>query len=291
MKAIICVGISGSGKTTWAEQFVRHNPSYLNINRDDIRIRLYGQEKMYCGNEDTVTSVRDKIIETALASGKNIIISDTNLNKDRNKKLEDLILQFDSSAIIEYKIFEVALDTCIERDKLRSRQVGENVIRRQFRQFKEFMRTNPVYRKQDETLPKCVLVDIDGTVALMNGRKPYDWHRVGEDSPNVPVVELVKTLSATYKVVFLSGRDSVCRPETEDWLHRHFDKNKIDYHLYMRPEKDNRNDSIVKKELFEQHVDGKWFVQMVFDDRLQVCRLWYSLGLPLVRVGDPDADF
>lgn len=27
------------------------------------------------------------------------------------------------------------------------------------------------------------------------------------------------------------------------------------------------------------------------DDRLRVCRMWHSLGLPVFRVGDPDADF
>lgn len=37
MKAIITVGISGSGKTTWAEQ----QEGFININRDDIRFDYF----------------------------------------------------------------------------------------------------------------------------------------------------------------------------------------------------------------------------------------------------------
>lgn len=32
-------------------------------------------------------------------------------------------------------------------------------------------------------------------------------------------------------------------------------------------------------------------VDGVFDDRARVCRMWYAKGIPLFRVGDPDAEF
>ncbi len=59
----------------------------------------------------------------------------------------------------------------------------------------------------------------------------------------------------------------------------------------MRKGDDTRPDAAVKEELYSQHIKGKYNVVAVFDDRLQVCRLWHKLGLPLFRVGDPDADF
>lgn len=40
-QAILTVGISSSGKTTWAEKFVFENPSWVNINRDDVRFTLF----------------------------------------------------------------------------------------------------------------------------------------------------------------------------------------------------------------------------------------------------------
>lgn len=39
---IITVGISGSGKSTWSTNFIKENPKYLRLNRDDIRKTLVG---------------------------------------------------------------------------------------------------------------------------------------------------------------------------------------------------------------------------------------------------------
>lgn len=43
----------------------------------------------------------------------------------------------------------------------------------------------------------AVIVDIDGTVALMDGRSPYDMTRVFEDKPNEPVIAVVRSLGLT----------------------------------------------------------------------------------------------
>jgi hypothetical protein len=59
----------------------------------------------------------------------------------------------------------------------------------------------------------------------------------------------------------------------------------------MRHNGDYRKDVVVKEEMYNDHIKGKYNVTVVIDDRLQVCRMWHRLGLPLLRVGDPDADF
>jgi len=139
-----------------------------------------------------------------------------------------------------------------------------------------------------ETLPRAVLVDIDGTLALRGDgdgvRRFYDWHRVGEDLPNPPVAELVQLVanSMQYEIILMSGRDEVCRDETQAWL----DKHEIPWHqLHMRGHKDNRPDSIVKRELYEQHVAGRYVAAWVLDDRDSVVALWRrDLGLPCFQV-------
>ena len=45
MKAILTIGVSASGKTTWAEQFVKENEWWVNINRDDIRFTILGERQ------------------------------------------------------------------------------------------------------------------------------------------------------------------------------------------------------------------------------------------------------
>lgn len=137
---------------------------------------------------------------------------------------------------------------------------------------------------------RAVIVDIDGTLALRPEREGvrnwFDWARVGEDDPNPPVVELVQVLYDRYHLILMSGRDAVCRPETERWLA----DNEVPYDaLYMRPEKDNRKDSIVKKELYHEHVDGVYDVAWVVDDRDQVVRMWRDeLGLTVLQCADGD---
>jgi hypothetical protein len=141
-------------------------------------------------------------------------------------------------------------------------------------------------------LPRAVLVDIDGTLALRGDgpdvRRFYDWHRVGEDAPNPPVVELVRLIAdaGRHRIVLMSGRDGVCRPETEAWLAEH----KIPYdELWMRAPGDNRKDSIVKRELYEAHVAGRFVVAFVVDDRDQVVRMWRDeLGLAVFQCADGD---
>ena len=36
-KLILCRGIQGSGKTTWAKQYCKEHPNSIRVNRDDIR--------------------------------------------------------------------------------------------------------------------------------------------------------------------------------------------------------------------------------------------------------------
>jgi hypothetical protein len=90
------------------------------------------------------------------------------------------------------------------------------------------------------------------------------------------------------QTIIMSGRDSICRNDTEQWLKEngiHFD------HLYMRSEGDMRKDSIVKLELFENHIRGKFKVLAVFDDRPQVVREWNRLGLKVIACADQMKEF
>jgi hypothetical protein len=136
-------------------------------------------------------------------------------------------------------------------------------------------------------LPDAVIVDVDGTIARMNGRSPFDWHRVGEDSPRHEVWTAVKGFAVERIVV--SGRDECCRKETAEWLLKHFSHGGK---LFMRPAGDMRKDAIVKAEIYESEIKGKYNVVAIFDDRMTVCRAWSALGLGdrLFRVGPVDED-
>ena len=310
---LILIGISGSGKSTMAKQFVRNNPTYLRLNRDDLRRSLLSvplgefwtwDEKPKYRIERLVTAMLETALKTALDSGWNVMLDNTHL---RQKTINELLKIAESQASakqpveVSFQLIDVPVETAIERDRQRSDSVGERVIREQYSRLHIFRKNFDVSQRltyprihavadpmaQDASLPKCILVDIDGTAAKIHDRSPFDWSNVGRDKPNVPVLNVVRAMRAAgYVVVFLSGRDSAARAETIVWLKQHLGWQKIvDYQLFMRKQNDMRKDSIIKRELFDAHIRGRYFVELVLDDRDQVVSLWRrDLGLTCLQV-------
>ena len=306
-QVLILTGISGSGKSTFAKQFVQENPNWLRVNRDELRKSILATDlNAYWKNENPeyrqrietlVSELQRTAIYEALRRGWNVLVDNTHI---RQKYLNELLKMLENFAVeIRFKLLEVPLETAIARDAARPDVVGEAVIREQYGKLQILKRNfnfensikntvqTPAVLLQDGMLPKCVLVDIDGTVAQMDGRRPFEWHRVGEDKPKWNVINLVKSLkNHGYRIIFFSGRDGVCHADTSAWLTRHFGWHEnADFRLFMPAEKDQRKDSIVKKELFGQHIRGKHFVEMVIDDRDQVVAMWRKeLGLTCLQV-------
>lgn len=135
---------------------------------------------------------------------------------------------------------------------------------------------------------KAFIFDIDGTLALLGDRHPYDWERVGEDRANDPVARCLRAIcSHGYTVLLFSGRDEACRRETEQWLKHHG----VSYsRLLMRPERNNEDDCIVKKQMLAE-VRGKYDVVGVFDDRKRVKRMWVGEGVFVFDVNQRDEEF
>lgn len=127
------------------------------------------------------------------------------------------------------------------------------------------------------------LFDIDGTLAVRGERSPYDWSRVGEDTPNVPVIAIARHLAHYHRIVCVSGRDESCRFQTDIWLRTHLG---MYDGLFMRPLRDNRADHVIKRELYENKIAPTFTITGVFDDRDQCVRLWRELGFTCFQVGE-----
>ena len=198
-KLIICHGLPGSGKSTWAENEVLADPfNTVRVNRDDIRTQLFG-EKYHQGDfpkqkETQVTNVQQELIKKGLREGKTVISDDTNLN---SRFLMPLVkMGRDYGAEISQQHFDVPIDECKRRNALRGkaggRLVPDFVIDRmaengyadgRIKKFiigqnnvfgvsqdgpgKRFLEDyNNILSKKNPMLGKAVvLVDIDGTAA------------------------------------------------------------------------------------------------------------------------------
>ena len=297
LKLIMNKGLPASGKSTNAKLLTQGG--YYRVNKDDIRAMLFG-ENYKKKHEKQVIWTRDAMIREALGHGKSVVVDDTNLNPIHEKALKKIAEEFKADFEVNDSFLKVPLDECIRRDLKRSNPVGERVIRDMYHQWIMKPEIAPEY---DESLPYVILSDIDGTLAHMTTRKrfgdkaPYAWKYVGEDEVDAGVAFLIDAVAETHRadVILFSGRDEICRPETEDWLER----NDIAYKaLYMRRSDHvdvkggQVKDTLVKKEMYEKYIKGKYNVLGIFDDRPSVCRMWREeLGLRVFQLGDPHYEF
>lgn len=280
--------LPGCGKTTWCKQLQSEHPGqYKHIAKDDLRAML-DDGKWSGSNEKLIIKARDMLINLALDAGKHALIDDTNLNPVHEQHIHELV-KARGDATVEIKDFTVVpLDTCIERDLKRLNSVGEKVIRTM---YNEWLRPAPPKIERDPALSGAVICDLDGTLALLNGRDPYDASTCEQDDLCLPVYEtllrfeewLPDTSSGLLDryIILVSGRMDTYRLQTEAWLKKH----KVPYSaLYMRPEGDTRKDVLVKQEIYQREIKGKYNVLFVLDDRQQVVNGWRALGLTVFQV-------
>lgn len=283
MKVIFLSGLPGCGKTTFAKQYQKENHGTKRVNKDDIRAML--DDGVWSkSNEKTVLSVQKAIVSDCLYRGHDVIIDNTHLDKKHEWEYREFCV--DNGYLFETKFFDVDVEECIRRDKKRENPVGSKVI---LDMYNRYLRPDPVKVEYDESLPTCIICDIDGTLADKGDRSPYDYSKVNMDTVIETVADIVALHYGMGKEVFiLSGREDSCRNVTEVWL----SENAIPYHhLHMRKAGDKREDSIIKKEIYEEHIMGKYNVKFVIDDRLRVLRMWHDIGLFTFNVNQTNEEF
>ncbi|KFF14899.1 phosphatase domain-containing protein [Flavobacterium hydatis] len=283
-KVILMKGLPGSGKSTLAKKIISENPeTYKRINRDDLRA-MFDNGTTSKNNEKFVKKVRDLLIVKCLEEGKNIVVDDTNLSDTNLKRVTQLVQEYNAkfSENVTVEVIEVNTDVrvCIERDALREKPVGEKVIKKMHRQF---FKDSPEYAIQDPELPKAIICDLDGTLALMNGRNPFDASKCDQDLINEPVANVLRNYKKLgYKILLVSGREDRYKEPTLRFLEKHaieFDD------LIMRKSQDSRKDSIIKTEIYNDFIKDKYFVEFALDDRNQVVDTWRNdLKLPCFQV-------
>lgn len=311
IKVEMCVGIPGSGKSTYAKQVVAKDPSnWVRVNNDDLRAMMNGSV-FSSDYEKMVTDLRNHIIRDALKRGKNVIIDNLNINRRHFDDVCKIAKSVNADVQVFEKAFYIELEEAIERDSKREgkAKVGEEVIKKWWKesgkqQFKHYHpRTEIFYEKKGcapaveapayiDGLPEAVICDLDGTLALIHDRSPYDAKDCDiKDLPNWPVIKTILAHSqANRKIIFCSGREDKYQPETIRFIEKYCkiidDMGiwNIDYELYMRKTDDFRKDAIIKEEIYQEHIEGKYNVLCVLDDRDQVVEFWRSKGLTCFQV-------
>lgn len=318
---LIYKGLPGCGKSTEAKKLLKKEPGrWKRFNRDDLR-NMIDDGQFDKDNEQFVVEVQDKLIRMAFQEGYDVVVDNTHLVPQTVKKLHKLAEGVGDVQVLE-KGFNETVETCLKRNAQREgrARVPDEVIHRMARasgidRGKKLEDRSVYYPPRDnagigiqyeadESLPKAILCDLDGTLAKIGNRTPYDASQCDVvDHPNWPVILTVLAMHVQgVEIIFMSGRDSKDREPTERFINMWCKVENLNqlspaeaqpavtscipYQLYMRGRGDQRKDAIVKSELFDEHVRGKYNVLFVLDDRNQVVDFWRSIGLTVFQVAE-----
>ena len=139
-KFILMQGIPGSGKSTWAKEWISKDSEHrVRWNRDDIRNML--GKYWLPSREKLINELEDKFIMESIKQGYDIIIDNMNLNPKILSCYTNLINNTkngDNYNIIVEQI-NTPLEICLERDKQRENPIGANVIKEIYNKYKDIL--------------------------------------------------------------------------------------------------------------------------------------------------------
>ncbi len=293
-RLVICKGLPGCGKSTFAKEFVKGKKDWVRVNNDTLQEMMFGVPFAE-GRGDFLDQVRRELVTYFMSKKMNIIVDNTNLHPKQEEYYRDLV---DSNnelvkngaegSIYEFQVkdfTDVPVGVCINRNRQRPNPIPDKVIYDMYNTY--IKKECKALVTQDEKLPKAIIVDIDGTMSILHDRNPYDYHKCYNDLVNKPIVDIVKMyLKQGHKIIFITGREITAKAETVRWLQDKCGISVGEYDLYMR-EDDKVKDTIFKKGVYEKNVQGKYFVDCWFEDRWRMADLVrHELGLTCLQCED-----
>ena len=127
MKVIFLIGVSGAGKSTYRNNFLKKNSNFLLVSRDNIRKSLFGDNFTSNGyykstdlgeKEFLVSSIQDYIIALSVLKEYDLFVENTNLKEsDVNATLNKLPADVD----IEFIFIETAGGILINKQRILTR--------------------------------------------------------------------------------------------------------------------------------------------------------------------------
>lgn len=279
-RVLILQGLPASGKSSFAREILLKEPGkWVRTNKDLLREMCHASYWTK-NNEKFILEIRDRIILEALAAGKHVIVDDTNFGKniDRIK----VLVKGQAQVEVDRRFLKVSVEECIQRDLKRSNSVGKDVIMRMYRQHLKEAEPTMIHNPE---LPDAIIVDLDGTLAIMGDRSPFDVSRCDQDLPNKPVLETVLKWQSSTNIIIVSGRTDDGQAKTKYWLQQYGVKYQ---QIFMRKTGDMRKDSKVKAEIYHNYICDRYNILFILDDRQQVVDMWRSLGLTVFQVAEGD---
>ena len=232
-KLIICRGIQGSGKSTWAKQWCHESPEHrVRFNNDDIRNML--GDYWVPSREKLVTEAKANMITFALIKGYDVVVDNMNLNPKEDAWIRTLCENIEKDTgihvNIEYKAFWTPVEECILRDAARPNPIGEKIIKETWRRYRNFIISSDIkemLKNKAEHVDggrPVILVDMDATLCLNTSGRPFYGENSAngmlEDTPVEEICRLVRQMGEHCLVFIVTGREGTAEvvDATKEWL-------------------------------------------------------------------------
>ncbi len=213
----LCVGISGSGKSTFAKKFCQEN-SVVYLSSDENRAKLGKGEEDQSVSAQAFTMLR-KDVESNLKKGQSCLVDATSTNP--KSRAEFIAIGRKSLATIVAYCFDTPLGEAKKRNKTRERKVPDFIINNQYKklQWPTLAEVDDVrFVKSQLTRKRNIFVDFDRTLHTFFGRaqKLEDF-----GPPIAPMLLRVSNwLKEGHNVVIFTARENQ-KKEIQDWLVAH----------------------------------------------------------------------
>lgn len=268
------------------------DPSRVIICRDEIRA---ARGKYWIPDqEDYISDIEEFEVRSAIKHGLSPIIDATNLNPKTIEKWEKLSVELDidlEKVYLPYISFKEALERDVKRGQEGGRAVGEKTLRSFYKRYywdqyeKEVYGCKQPSTEPDNSLPSAVIFDLDYTVMYRQNRGPFEYAKADTDKVDPRAKWMIQRwIDDGITIIFLTGRDATNESINAIRKALGIERIKIDgkyfpYEILGRTKGDFRSSVIVKKELYEKEVEGKYNVIMAFDDDQEVVDMYKSKGL------------
>lgn len=294
-KIIICRGIQGSGKSTWAKQWCHEDPEHrVRFNNDDIRNML--GDYWIPSREKLVKCLYDRFLLDSMARKYDIVIDNMNLNPKTVAEIESEVDLFNRGVRgeygwkyeVEFKDFWTPVEECIRRDASRLNPIGAKVIKDTWRRYRNFIISSDIkemLKNKAEHVDggrPVILVDMDATLCLNTSGRPFYGENSAngmlEDTPVEEICRLVRQMGEHCLVFIVTGREGTAEvvDATKEWLK----KNEIPSDaMFFRPVGDYSPGPDCKRRIYEENIKGKYNVQFVLDDSSKCVKMWREQGL------------
>lgn len=293
-KLIICRGIQGSGKSTWAKEWAKEDPkTRVRFNWDDMRNMMGEYWVPERENTGIMKTLRTSFLNEMMQKGWDIVIDNMNLNPKDWEFYEEVVKSFnknysDIKYEIEYKDFFTPVEECIRRDAMRQNPIGEQVIRATWKRYRHFIICKEIENKfyEMKTYNKdkkdCIIVDIDSTLCVNLTKRPFytdDWaDKCLYDIPLIGPISIVRAqkMTGTCDIIIITGRKEDGRTQTEEWLKTY----NVPYdRLYMRGESDFTKSDTFKEKILKTFILPKYNVLFAIDDDDKCVKMFRNNGL------------